>query len=520
MANLTIFLLSSDKHIKEQFRDQLSGSGYRILLFDDINDVIKNIPAENPLLVLIDYDTIVSSDRKAVIDLFKIIRINQSMVFNVPQDTDRRIAFYELGATRVFDRSYTFENISSSVQWLLNLLTSIDERQQLFSKGKLEDIPLTSLIDTLGKESRSGVLKIVTANNSGKIYFNEGDITHAEVGFHKGENAVIQMLLWDKGTFSFSSLKKEAPAQNVSATNPGLKILADHYGQEYRSRLQKLGTTEATVRIQNEGDLLATISDLDNKFVEFLKRPQTLGEILENPYYTSFETVEKLLQLKNQNFLVIKEPVRISGDETKLTRDLEQLGSSEETAIKLSAKNISMLRQKLEIRKSETGKVVVFTFPESAALHFFESIVSLSPLVRKDKQYMVGRLALGEALSLVFIVMSIGPRVMASLQELTARLNAQIFLLDTDKELDIEYLSYIIRQIFALNKIPTTVAIAQTSGSLDIKALQKKFNLPKAVQILTFDPSLGEMAMQNILLAMEKVFEEPEKTSGVKEVTP
>ena len=518
MANLSIFLLSSDNHVKEQFRDQLSGTGYSFRLFDEINDVIKNITAENPLLVLIDYETIVSSDRKAVIDLFKIVRINQSMVFNVPQDTDRRLAFYELGATRVFDRSYTFENISSSVQWLLNLLTSIDERQQLYSKGKLEDIPLTSLIDTLGKEGRSGVLKIVTANNSGKIYFNEGDITHAEVGFHAGESAVIQMLLWDKGNFSFSSLKKEAPAQNVSTTNIGLQILADRYGKEYQSKLQKLGTTEATARIQNEGDLLATVSDLDNKFVELLKRPHTLGEILENPYYTSFETVEKLLQLKNQNFLVIKEPVRVSSDETKLTRELEQLGSTEETALKLSAMNVSTIKQKLEIKKSETGKVVVFTFPESAALNFFSNVVNLSPLVRKEKQYKVGRLVLGEELSLVFIVMTIGPRVMASLQELTARLNAQIFLLDNDKELDTEYLSYIIRQIFALNKVPTTVAIAQTSDSSDIQALQKKFNLPKAVQIVTFDPALGEKAMQNILLAMESVFEEPQKTSAKKEV--
>ena len=112
----------------------------------------------------------------------------------------------------------------------------------------------------------------------------------AEVGFHKGENAIIHMLFWEKGDFSFSSSQNDAPERSIETSNIGIQIIAKIYKDKFRINLEKLGKPTSTLRVQNVGDLTATFEDIDPKFIEYLSRPKTIHEVLENPYYTCFDT--------------------------------------------------------------------------------------------------------------------------------------------------------------------------------------------------------------------------------------
>ena len=260
------------------------------------------------------------------------------------------MAFYELGATRVFDKSYALENILHSVLWLADVLSTSDESKRLFSKGQLEDISLITLINTLGSENRSGILKIVTENNSGKIYFSEGDIISAEVGFHKGEDAIIHMLFWKKGDFSFSSSQNDAPERTIEISNIGIQIVSKLYQNRYRINLEKLGKSASTVRVQNIGDLAAAFEDIDPKFLDYISRPKTIEEALENSYYSRFDTLDILVKLKENKFLVIKDSAPALVEKMMLNQEISGGKSKKDVQFLLTPQDADLIKNNLKLK--------------------------------------------------------------------------------------------------------------------------------------------------------------------------
>jgi len=519
MSNLKIYILTSDENSATQFQERFVSVGYDVNIFQEINEVLRNVNENNLLLILVDYDSIVAAERKTVIELFKIVKITRAVVYNVPEDTDRRIAFYELGATRVFDKSTSVENISNSIRWLLQVLSSSDDGRRLYSKGKIEDIPLTTLINTLGRESRSGVLKIITENNSGKIYFNNGDITSAEVGFHHGERALIHMLFWDKGAFSFSSLQKDAPTHNVEISNIGIQIISKTYFEKHLRNLDELGSLDSTIRIQNTGDLLINFSDIDKKFIEFMQRPHSIEEVLENPYYTSFETVDNLLKLKSQNFLLIQEPAKEILAEDQSPEDIEETITTKDSGLMLRTQDGNLIRKNLQIDEGGLGKILVFSTQTSVTEDFLNDLVPMKSSIRSEKNFDIAQVLLSKSLHILFIALAINKEVMEILKSVSDQVSAQVFLIEKNDNLDFEYLSYIIRQIFALNYVPTLVAVSNISSTKELTKIKPKFDLPEQIRLVVFNPDQGHKAIRKILVSLEPIAEEDENQSEKEEKT-
>ena len=348
MAAQLISVLSQNDEEKEKLRKDIESFNYQVHVFDKIETITKEVSTNHPILIMIDYNSILLADRSKVINLFKAIKATRTIVYNVPEDTDRRLAFYELGATRVFDKSYALENILHSVLWLANVLSTSDESKRLFSKGQLEDISLNSLINTLGSENRSGILKIVTENNSGKIYFSEGDVISAEVGFHKGENAIIHMLFWKKGNFSFSSSQNDAPERTIEVSNIGIQIISKLYQNKFRINLEKLGKPASTIRVQNVGDLTATFEELDPKFLEYISRPKTIDEVLENPHYTCFKTLEILVKLKENGFLLLKDSAPVLVEKVMPNSEISEGKSQKDVIYLLTPQDADVIKKNLK----------------------------------------------------------------------------------------------------------------------------------------------------------------------------
>jgi hypothetical protein len=515
MADHLIYILSADDQTAGQLSEQFSASGYGVNYYGDLNSLIKTLVNNNVLLVLIDYECIVTAERKIVIDLFKMVKKIRSVVFNVPNDTDRRLAFYELGATRVFDKSASLDHVYNSVLWLLHVLASTDEKHKLYSQGTLDDIPLSSLINTLGNESRSGVLKVVTENNNGKIYFIEGDIISAEVGFHKGENAIIQMLFWKNGGFSFSSLKHEPPSHNVSTSIFGIQIIAKQIQQKYTENLEKIGSANSTIRLKNAGDLLATQNDINSRFVEYLQRPHTIEDITENPFYTCFETVNRLLTLKDLGFLIIKEPTKVAAEEDDLKIEAESVVTSKESGLKLRTQDINLIKRNLDVKENETGKILVFSVTSSIATDFLSDLVPMKSMIRSEKEYDIAQVNLGKDLDIIFISFVLSQNVLKNVEPLSGKISGQIFLFEYTNDLDTEYMNYIIRQIHALNTVPSVIAVSNAPEPKEITRIEKNLDFSQRIKIIPFDPELGYKMIRKILVSLKPV--EVEETEQEKE---
>ena len=503
MAAQLISVLSQNNDEKEQLKQDFESFNYQISVFINIDAITKDVSTNNPILIMIDYNSIVSADRTKVISLFKIIKSVRSVVFNVPEDTDRRLAFYELGATRVFDKSYALENITHSVLWLANVLSNSEESKRLYSKGQLEDISLTTLINTLGSENRSGILKIVTENNSGKIYFCEGDIISAEVGFHRGEKAIIHILFWEKGDFSFSSSQNDAPERTIETSNIGIQIISKIYRNKFRINLEKLGKPTSTLRIQNVGDLVATFADVDRKFIDYISRPKIMNEILENPYYTCFETLEILIKLRDKNFLLLKEVIKAVVDDGGIKKTIKKVNTKKDTGFLLRTQDANIIKKNLKIKDNKPLNLLLISSQRFASSGFINDLGTSIIQVRQHKKYTTAEVALSKQLNMLVYALQVDKQVMETFKKLPEDISGQIFIIEINEELDFEYMNYIIRQICAINKAPAVLALSNVSTAKNLTKIKPKFNLPEQVKIIPFDLQNGQKSISQALMSLK-----------------
>jgi hypothetical protein len=503
MAAQLISLLSQKDEEKEKLRTDIESFNYQVHVFDKIESITKDVSTNHPILIMIDYGSILIADRSKVIALFKAIKTTRSIVYNVPEDTDRRLAFYELGATRVFDKSYALENILHSVLWLANVLSTSDESKRLFSKGQLEDIPLSTLINTLGSENRSGILKIVTQNNSGKIYFSEGDIISAEVGFHKGEDAIIHMLFWKKGDFSFSSSQNEAPDRTIEISNIGIQIISRHYQNRFRINLEKLGKSASTVRVQNVGDLTATFENLDPKFLEYISRPKTIDEVLENPHYTCFDTLDILVKLKESNFLVLKDSGPALVEKVMLNSNIADKKTQDDLQYLMSPQDAEEIKKNLNLKNNKVFNVLLISSQNFATTGFINDLGSSTLNVKKQKKYLTIEVALAEKRNMMVFAMPVDKQIMDTFKLLPEDISGQIFIIELNGDIDFEYINYVIRQIHSINKAPTVLAVSNAGEAKDLTKLKSKIDVPEDVKIMPFDHKNGQKSIGKALLALK-----------------
>ena len=69
-------------------------------------------------------------------------------------------------------------------------------------QGNLKEMSLANLIQVNCQERRSARLTLSLGNQTGQVFLADGQVVHAVLGDHVGEEAVYDMLAWESGTFS------------------------------------------------------------------------------------------------------------------------------------------------------------------------------------------------------------------------------------------------------------------------------------------------------------------------------
>ena len=70
--------------------------------------------------------------------------------------------------------------------------------------GDLSQIRLFHILKLLISEGKTGKLILTEGNESGEIYVENGDVTHASSGLDTGEDALFTMMTWMVGKFDFT----------------------------------------------------------------------------------------------------------------------------------------------------------------------------------------------------------------------------------------------------------------------------------------------------------------------------
>jgi CheY-like chemotaxis protein len=136
------------------------------------------------------------------------------------------------------------------------ILKALEEKRGGFV-GQVVDLQLVDIIQMgcLGRFTMS--LSVSKGNEEGLIYFQNGEIAHAELGDLEGKEALFSMLEWDEGRFD-SQMGISPPKQTITDR-------WEHLLLEGTRRLDEAGTTEtrdSTVLLQ---EVEKAFEDLDKE---------------------------------------------------------------------------------------------------------------------------------------------------------------------------------------------------------------------------------------------------------------
>ncbi len=75
--------------------------------------------------------------------------------------------------------------------------------------GRLSTMALAELVQTLHSNRKTGLLRVESNGQQGDIYFDGGDVRHAQVGEAAGEEAFYRLVSWTEGSFVFDAGNRE-----------------------------------------------------------------------------------------------------------------------------------------------------------------------------------------------------------------------------------------------------------------------------------------------------------------------
>jgi len=106
-------------------------------------------------------------------------------------------------------------------------------------QGSLSDLALPDVIQLVSVSGKTGVFNLTGEGAEGKIYLKDGQITDAFVGHLRGEPAVYEMAMWQRGQFIFTP-SVESGEVTVTRSNASLMMEAARRLDEWRVLQRKI----------------------------------------------------------------------------------------------------------------------------------------------------------------------------------------------------------------------------------------------------------------------------------------
>jgi response regulator of citrate/malate metabolism len=196
----------------------------------------------------------------------------------------------ELGGLDTLVKPFDFD-------WFKEMLVNFFQRQDGFY-GTIDSIDLTTILQVIHIERKTAAIQITIERKKGYLYFEDGEIVHAEYGSLAGEKAAKLLIAQNRGQFSLLN-KKVKTKKTISTPFAELIMSALKEIDEKREKSQlkdkKINNDKEVPKMAIK-DHLALFSDVSGYLGGGVFTPQ--GEMLEGTTEVSgihFETAGSMI---------------------------------------------------------------------------------------------------------------------------------------------------------------------------------------------------------------------------------
>jgi len=312
VAKRNLLLVDADPRSLRVLEVSLRKAGYSVTTSGDVDGALE-------LLELVEPDMILSDTRLPGKDGFALVaalRANSNwaeipLVFlSSDPSVESKMRGLSLGVEDYLTKPVYIREILTRV----NLAMQRKEREGIgrTSKtrfaGSLTDMGLVDLLQTIDVSRKSGVLRLISGQKRGAVFFNEGRVLDAELGSLTGETALYRFLLWSEGEFEldFREVRRD---DKLGVSTQGLLMEGMRRLDEW-GRLQEQLPSMATVFDVSHEELsqrLAEIPDEINVVLRLFDGRRTLAEVLDESVTDDLATLNAVNKLYFEGFLLARE---------------------------------------------------------------------------------------------------------------------------------------------------------------------------------------------------------------------
>lgn len=175
--------------------------------------------------------------------------------------------------------------------------------------GRLEEVPLTDLLQFFHQSHKSGTLVLYGSDGLGKIHLRGGNIVHASLGDLEmpAEKAIYRLLTWQRGAFELMPEEEDFDGE--------LKESTASFLMEGMRQLDELRRLEPELPLNGSEITLASplppLQDLAPEELDLLRLVhdhRELREILDRSPEPDLTAAERIVALRNKGYLNYETP--------------------------------------------------------------------------------------------------------------------------------------------------------------------------------------------------------------------
>jgi hypothetical protein len=176
-------------------------------------------------------------------------------------------------------------------------------------QGSLADLALPDVIQLVSVSGKTGVFTLSSDSAEGKIFLRDGQITDAYVGDMRGEDAVYEMAIWQRGQFIFTP-HVESDRATIDRPNTSLMMEAARRLDEWRVLQRKVPSLELIPYFtpRDAGRDQVTLSPQEWVVVTRIDGEKCIRELEKASSLSAFDICKVLYGLVTSGLIALREP--------------------------------------------------------------------------------------------------------------------------------------------------------------------------------------------------------------------
>ena len=316
MSKQSLLLVDGDTRSLRVLEVSLRKAGFTVTPAVSVKDALDKLELHTPDLIIsetqfpTDHDGFELRRRvRAVTDWAEI-----PFVFLTTETAiENKIRGLELGVEDYLTKPIYIKEIVTRINILLQKKqrAGFDDRKDgMRFAGRVADMPVVDVIQTIEVSRKSGVIQFVGTNaRQAAIYFRDGKVIDAEAGTLQGEDAVYRLLTWSDGDFEvvFRTVRRR---EAIATSSQGLLMEGMRRLDEWSRLLEQLPPLAHRFEI-DIGELatrLGEVPDDNNRILRLVDGKRTLLEVIDASDFGDLECLQVIARLFFEGLLIDLDP--------------------------------------------------------------------------------------------------------------------------------------------------------------------------------------------------------------------